>query len=54
LGPGAWDQDWPLRIAPILLGGGERPLDGVGNLTLEPTEVRGTRRATHVRYKVTP
>jgi dihydrofolate reductase len=42
-----------LHIAPILLGAGERPLDGVTNLTLEPTEVRGTRLATHVRYRVT-
>jgi dihydrofolate reductase len=42
-----------LHTAPVLLGAGERPLDGVGNLTLEPIEVRGTRLATHVRYRVT-
>lgn len=42
-----------LHIAPITLGGGERLLDGVGNLTLEPTEVRGTSLVTHVRYRVT-
>jgi dihydrofolate reductase len=41
-----------LHIAPILLGAGERPLDGVGNLTLEPTEVRGTSLVTHVHYRV--
>ena len=41
-----------LHIAPILLGAGERPLDGVGNLKLEPTEVSGTRLVTHVRYQV--
>ena len=41
-----------LHIAPILLGAGERPLDGVTNLTLEPTEVRGTSLVTHVRYRV--
>jgi dihydrofolate reductase len=42
-----------LHIAPITLGGGERLLDGVGNLKLEPTEVRGTSLVTHVRYRVT-
>jgi dihydrofolate reductase len=41
-----------LHTAPVLLGAGERPLDGVGNLTLEPIEVRGTRLVTHVRYRV--
>ncbi len=43
-----------LHIAPIILGAGERLLDGVPNLTLEPIDVRGTRFVTHVRYKVTP
>jgi dihydrofolate reductase len=42
-----------LHIAPMVLGGGERLLDGVGNLKLEPTEVRGTSLVTHVRYRVT-
>ena len=41
-----------LHIAPMLLGAGERLLDGVPNLTLEPTEVSGTRLVTHVRYRV--
>ena len=41
-----------LHIAPILLGAGERLLDGVGNLKLEPTEVSGTNLVTHVRYRV--
>ncbi len=41
-----------LHTAPMLLGSGERLLDGVANLTLEPTEVRGTRLVTHVRYTV--
>jgi dihydrofolate reductase len=41
-----------LHIAPIVLGGGERLLDGVGNLSLEPTEVSGSRLVTHVRYRV--
>ena len=38
----------------MLLGAGERLLDGVANLKLEPTEVRGTRFVTHVRYRVIP
>ncbi|MCU1541208.1 MAG: 5-amino-6-(5-phosphoribosylamino)uracil reductase [Arthrobacter sp.] len=41
-----------LHIAPIVLGAGERLLDGVANLKLEPTEVSGTRLVTHVRYRV--
>ncbi len=41
-----------LHIAPILLGAGERLLDGVANLKLEPTEVSGTRLVSHVRYQV--
>lgn len=41
-----------LHISPMILGGGERLLDGVGNLHLEPTEVRGTSLVTHVRYRV--
>lgn len=41
-----------LHIAPILLGRGERLLDGVANVNLEPVEVRGSRLVTHVRYRV--
>ena len=41
-----------LHISPLILGGGTRLLDGVGNLTLEPTEVSGTGLVTHVRYRV--
>jgi dihydrofolate reductase len=41
-----------LHIAPIILGGGERLLDGVGNLSLEPTAVSGTGLVTHVTYSV--
>lgn len=39
-----------LHISPMTLGGGERLLDGVGSLKLEPTEVAGTKLVTHVRY----
>lgn len=42
-----------LHIAPIILGGGARLLDGVGKLKLEPTETRGTGLVTHIRYRVT-
>jgi dihydrofolate reductase len=41
-----------LHIAPVILGGGERLLDGVENLTLEPTETGGTGLVTHIRYRV--
>ena len=41
-----------LHIAPLILGSGERLLDGVANLKLEQTEVSGTRLVTHVRYRV--
>jgi dihydrofolate reductase len=41
-----------LHIAPIVLGAGERLLDGVGELKLEPLEVRGTSLVSHLRYKV--
>jgi len=41
-----------LHISPMILGAGERLLDGVENVTLEPTEVSGTGLVTHVRYRV--
>lgn len=41
-----------LHTAPMLLGAGERLLDGVANLQLEPTEVSGTALVTHVHYRV--
>lgn len=41
-----------LHIAPLLLGAGERLLDGVGTLRLGPLEVSGTRLVTHIRYAV--
>lgn len=41
-----------LHVAPIVLGAGERLLDGVGELQLEPLEVRGTPLVSHLRYKV--
>jgi dihydrofolate reductase len=41
-----------LHIAPMVLGAGERLLDGVRDLKLEPMDVRGSRLVTHVRYRV--
>jgi dihydrofolate reductase len=41
-----------LDIAPMLLGGGERLLDGVGDPGLTPVEVIDSPLATHIRYRV--
>jgi dihydrofolate reductase len=41
-----------LDIAPVVLGSGESPLQGVPDLRLEPTAVIHSPHATHVRYRV--
>ena len=41
-----------LHIVPILLGSGERLLEGVGDPSLEPVEVVASPAATHVKYRV--
>jgi dihydrofolate reductase len=41
-----------LDIAPVLLGAGERLLDGVEDPGLVPLEVIHSPKATHVRYRV--
>jgi dihydrofolate reductase len=41
-----------LHVAPLLLGAGERLFEGVGNVSLEPLEVRHTGLVTHLRYRV--
>ncbi|MCD4849743.1 dihydrofolate reductase family protein [Arthrobacter sp. AK01] len=41
-----------LHISPVILDGGERLLDGLGDVRLEPVDVRGTGLVTHVRYRV--
>ena len=41
-----------LHLAPVILGGGERLLDSVPDLTLEPMDVSGTRLVTHLGYRV--
>jgi dihydrofolate reductase len=41
-----------LHIVPVLLGAGERLLEGVGDPALEPVEVVASPAATHVKYRV--
>jgi dihydrofolate reductase len=41
-----------LHIAPVVLGGGERLLEDVGDPTLEPVQVAASPAVTHVRYRV--
>jgi dihydrofolate reductase len=41
-----------LHIVPVVLGGGARLLDDVGDPTLEPVEVLASPAVTHVRYRV--
>jgi dihydrofolate reductase len=45
-----------LHVAPVLLGGGSRLLDNLGEpgaLRLEPTRVVGSPAVTHLRYRLT-
>jgi dihydrofolate reductase len=41
-----------LHIVPIVLGAGERLLEGVGDPTLEPVKVIASPAVTHVKYRV--
>jgi dihydrofolate reductase len=41
-----------LDVVPVLLGRGERLLDGVEDPGLEPIEVLDSPHATHIRYRV--
>jgi dihydrofolate reductase len=41
-----------LHIVPIVLGGGERLLENVGDPTLKPVQVIASPNVTHVRYRV--
>jgi dihydrofolate reductase len=41
-----------LQIAPVVIGHGLRPLDGLGTVELEQLSVRATSLVTHVRYRV--
>ncbi|MFE4492385.1 dihydrofolate reductase family protein [Streptomyces niveus] len=41
-----------LHIVPVTLGAGERLLEGVGGLKLDPVEVIASPTVTHVRYRL--
>lgn len=41
-----------LHVVPVLLGGGERLFDGVGDVELEQVEAIASPTVTHVRYRV--
>src|SRR3712207_229803 len=41
-----------LHVAPMLLGGGERLFENVGEPRLEPVEVITSPAVTHIRYRV--
>jgi dihydrofolate reductase len=41
-----------LHIVPVVLGAGERLLDGVGDLQLEIAQVTASPAVTHVSYRV--
>ncbi len=43
-----------LHIAPVILGGGERLFENVGDPRLTPIEAFGSQAVTHVRYRVGP
>jgi dihydrofolate reductase len=45
-------DEFELHVVPILLGGGERLLDGVGDLRLEQMRVVEAPGVTHLKYRV--
>lgn len=45
-------EEITLDVAPVLLGAGERLLDGVVDPGLEPLEVTTSPLATHIRYRI--
>jgi dihydrofolate reductase len=45
-------EELRLHVAPVLLGAGERLFEGVGNVSLDPLEVRHTGLVTHLSYRV--
>jgi dihydrofolate reductase len=51
LAAGALDELY-LHIVPVILGGGERLLDDVGDPVLEPVKVVASPAVTHVKYRV--
>jgi dihydrofolate reductase len=47
-------DEFELNIAPVVLGAGERPLDGAGELALEQVRVLEAPGVAHVKYRVLP
>jgi dihydrofolate reductase len=45
-------DEFELAVVPLLLGDGERLLDGVGDLRLEQVRVVEAPGVTHLRYRV--
>ena len=45
-------DEFELHVAPVLLGDGERLLDGVGDLGLEQIRAIEAPGVTHVKYRV--
>ena len=45
-------DEFTLAISPVLFGGGQRLLDGVGRVGVELVETIASPRVTHVRYAV--
>jgi dihydrofolate reductase len=41
-----------LHVAPLIAGDGERLFDGLPGISLEPFDVSGSEKVTHIRYRV--
>ena len=41
-----------LHLVPVVIGAGERLLDGLGGIAMEPTEVIASPTVTHLRYRI--
>ncbi len=41
-----------LHVAPVILGAGERLLEGVGDPVLEPVKVVASPAVTHIKYRI--
>jgi dihydrofolate reductase len=41
-----------LHLVPVVVGAGERLLDALGGLALQPDEVIASPTVTHIRYRV--
>ena len=51
LAAGALDELY-LHIVPVILGAGERLLEGVGDPVLEPIKVAASPAVTHIKYRI--